>query len=229
MHSLDIDAVVEAARAAAQNGNVFLGGHSAGTGFAARYAATDFDLTGAGPAQPGYAKLRGLVLLEGGGGSSSAAEPPDDDALDLIEARFDGGLFGAVRDDAPRCVDGTTPCTPATEAADCARLREREVRRAADGLLGGRGAASPQLLAAAEPIAIQAQTDPDCGQAILQVEQGGVADNTAIARSPELERARRPAARDRRGADRALRRRRGPRRGRRPRSSRCRWARRGPR
>ena len=76
--SQDIDAVVTAARAVAKNQNVFLGGHSAGTGFTARYAATDFNLTGVGPADPGYAKLRGLVLLEGGGGASAAARrrPP---------------------------------------------------------------------------------------------------------------------------------------------------------
>jgi hypothetical protein len=36
--SRDIDAVVEEARSVARNQNVFLGGHSAGTGFTARYA-----------------------------------------------------------------------------------------------------------------------------------------------------------------------------------------------
>ncbi len=46
VHSQDIDAVVEAARASARDGNVFLGGHSAGTGYTARYAATDFNLAG---------------------------------------------------------------------------------------------------------------------------------------------------------------------------------------
>jgi pimeloyl-ACP methyl ester carboxylesterase len=74
--SQDIDAVVDAARLVARNQNVFLGGHSAGTGFTARYASTDFDLSGVGPAQPGYAKLRGLVLLEGGGGSTGGARSP---------------------------------------------------------------------------------------------------------------------------------------------------------
>ena len=102
-----------------RNQNVFLGGHSAGTGFTARYAATDFNLTGVGRPNPGYAKLRGLVLLEGGGGSTGGA-PLTADTLDRIEAKFDGGLFGAVRDNAPRCVDGTTPCTIANEATDCA-------------------------------------------------------------------------------------------------------------
>ncbi len=46
VHSQDIDAVIEAARSAARNGNVFLGGHSAGTGYTANYAATDFNLEG---------------------------------------------------------------------------------------------------------------------------------------------------------------------------------------
>ncbi len=117
MISQDIDAVVDVARAAAKNQNVFLGGHSAGTGFAARYASTDFNLTGVGDPDPGYAKLRGLVLLEGGGGSTLGS-PPTEDALDRIIAKADGGLFGAIRDDEPRCVDGVTDCTVATEATE---------------------------------------------------------------------------------------------------------------
>ena len=71
VHSQDIDAVVEAARGVARNGNVFLGGHSAGTGYTANYAATDFNLKGGEP-EPGYQKLRGLILLEGGGASLSS-------------------------------------------------------------------------------------------------------------------------------------------------------------
>jgi pimeloyl-ACP methyl ester carboxylesterase len=185
VHSQDIDAVVEAARAAARDGNVFLGGHSAGTGFAARYAATDFDLTGSGPEEPGYAKLRGLVLIEGGGGST-AGTPPDDDTLDLIEARFDGGLFGAVRDDAPRCMDGTTACAPETEDVDCAALTIQKCVLPTTSYASFAGLLSPQLLASSEPTAIQASLDPDGGQAIGQVEQGGVPGNTAISAVPEL-------------------------------------------
>ena len=70
--SQDIDAVVTAALKKAHNKNVFLGGHSAGTGFTARYAATDFNITkkcNAKKPKAGYAKLRGLVLLEGVGGT----------------------------------------------------------------------------------------------------------------------------------------------------------------
>ena len=117
VHSLDIDAVVTRARETARAGNVFLGGHSAGTGFAANYAATDFD-PATDSVEAGYQKIRGLILLEGGG--SGVQEQPDADLLDRIEARFDGGLFGAVRDQAPRCIDGLTACTVETETNDCA-------------------------------------------------------------------------------------------------------------
>ncbi len=182
--SRDIDAVVEAARAV--TGNVFLGGHSAGTGFTARYAATDFEPTGAGPPDAGYAKLRGLVLLEGGGGSRLGPAPTATQ-LDRIEARFDGGLFAAVRDNAPRCVDGSTPCTVATELVDCAGLTPPRCTPPATAYtVGFGGLLNPQILASAEPVALQGVRDPDQGQMILQVDQGGVAGNNAIAAVPEL-------------------------------------------
>ncbi len=169
--SQDIDAVVDAALAIAANGNVFLGGHSAGTTFTARYAATDFNLTGVGPADPGYDKLRGLVLFEGGGGTTSGA-PLATDALDRIEAKFDGGLFGAVRDNAPRCVDGITPCTISTEAADCVGQLPPKCTEptTAYSALAGLG---PQVTASAEPSAIQGFTDPDGGANIIGVDQTG--------------------------------------------------------
>jgi pimeloyl-ACP methyl ester carboxylesterase len=176
--SLDIDAVVEAARAVAKNDNVFLGGHSAGTGFTARYAATDFDLAGTGSPDPGFAKLRGLVLLEGGGGSANTA-PLSEDSLDRIEAKFDGGQYAAVRDQDGRCVDGTTACSIATEAADCGGLTPPVCTPATDaytGLLGG-----PGLLAAAEVVAIQSGSveDPDDVKAIVFEDQGAVGNNAA--------------------------------------------------
>lgn len=178
VHAHDIDAVVEAALAVARNANVFLGGHSAGTGFAARYAATDFDIDGMGPSEPGYAKLRGLVLLEGGGGSSDGP-PLTEDSLDRIIAKADGGLFGAVRDQAPRCVDGTTPCTLATEASDCAGQSPpvcTPPTAAYTGLVGG-----PGLLAASEILALQARTadDPDDVLAIVQQDQSGPGTSAA--------------------------------------------------
>ncbi|MDX2169597.1 MAG: hypothetical protein SF182_21185 [Deltaproteobacteria bacterium] len=181
--SRDIDAIVEKARTVARNGNVFLGGHSAGTGFVARYAATNFNLTGSGPADPGYAKLRGLVLLEGPGGSTSGT-PLTADSLDRIEAKFDGGLFGAVRDNAARCVDGTTPCTVATEASACAAFTNKKCTTpttaySTSALLNAR------ILAAVEPAAIQGVSDPDTGQIILQVDQGAPGNN-AVAKVPDL-------------------------------------------
>ena len=182
--SQDIDAVVSAAHTAVGNGNVFLGGHSAGTGFTARYAATDFDLTGAGPAQPGYANLRGLVLLEGGGGSTSGTAPSAD-TLDRIEARFDGGLFGAVRDQDPRCVDGDTPCTVASEATDCSAFTNTKCTEPTGSYAELFGLLNARILAAVEPAAMQGVTDPDTGQIILQVDFGA-AGNNAVAVVPQL-------------------------------------------
>ena len=100
VHSFDIDAVVERARQTARNGNVFLGGHSAGAGFVTRYAATDFNLSGAGAEEPGYAKLRGMVLFEGTGSSVSRSAPSDAD-LDAVIAAADGGLYAAAQAGGP--------------------------------------------------------------------------------------------------------------------------------
>jgi pimeloyl-ACP methyl ester carboxylesterase len=169
--SRDLDVVVELARATATNANVFLGGHSAGTGFTARYAATDFDATGLGPVEAGYTKLRGLVLLEGTGGSTAGASLTAD-SLDRIEAKFDGGLFGAVRDNAARCVDGATPCTIATEATACVGQIPPKCTLPTSAYSAVAGL-SPRVTAAAEPLAIQALTDPNGGRAILKVDQSG--------------------------------------------------------
>jgi pimeloyl-ACP methyl ester carboxylesterase len=182
--SHDIDAVVTAASAAARNQNVFLGGHSAGTGFTARYAATDFNLSGVGPAEPGYAKLRGLVLLEGAGGTTAGA-PLTADTLDRIEAKFDGGLFGAVRDNAPRCVDGTTPCTIATEAADCVGQVPPKCTPPTTSYAIVPGLLNARLLAAGELTGIQAALDPDTGRNVLITDQGA-AGNNAVAKVPDL-------------------------------------------
>jgi pimeloyl-ACP methyl ester carboxylesterase len=182
--SRDIDAVVTAARAAARNQNVFLGGHSAGTGFTARYASTDFNLTGVGPADPGFAKLRGLVLLEGGGGSTGGAFVSDD-SLDRIEAKFDGGLFGAVRDNAPRCVDGVTACTIATEATDCAGQVPPKCTPPAASYAVVPGLLNPRILAAGEVSGIQSALDPDGGENLIRVDQGA-AGNNAVMKVPDL-------------------------------------------
>jgi pimeloyl-ACP methyl ester carboxylesterase len=181
--SRDLDVVVELARTTATNANVFLGGHSAGTGFIARYAATDFEPTGLGPVDPGYAKLRGLVLLEGGGGSTGGT-PLSADSLDRIEAKFDGGLFGAVRDNAGRCVDGTTACTIANEATTCMGQVPPKCTPPVTAYSAVAGL-TPHITAASQPVAIQALTDPNVGQSIVQVDQAGP-DTSAIDLVPEL-------------------------------------------
>jgi len=90
------------------------GGHSAGTGFTARYAATDFDDTGLGPSSR-IMPLRGLVLLAA---EVPAPERPlTDDSLDRIEAKFDGGCSA-------RCV--TTPRAASTDHAVYDRDRGRD-------------------------------------------------------------------------------------------------------
>jgi len=183
VHSQDIDAVVEAARSAARDANVFLGGHSAGTGYTARYAATDFNLDG-GPAQPGYAKVRGLIMLEGGGGSL-AEEPPSEETLDRIEAAFDGGLYDAVRNGEPRCIDGATECTPETRETDCAAFSNTSCEpinsySVVVGLL------TPQVLAVSEVAALEADLQGDTGISILQADQNGVEGNNAVEQVPEL-------------------------------------------
>ncbi|MEZ5570837.1 MAG: hypothetical protein R3E64_02345 [Halioglobus sp.] len=184
VHSQDIDAVVEAARNTARSGNVFLGGHSAGTGYTARYAATDFNLDG-GAADPGYRKLRGLILLEGGGASLSS-DPVDEATLDMIEARFDGGLYGAVRDQAPRCIDGETACTTASAALDCAAFANTSCVEPVDAYSVIPGLLSPQLLAVSEVNALDAQQNDDSVLSVLQADQNGVPGNNAVAKVPEL-------------------------------------------
>ena len=183
--SRDIDAVVTAARAAAVDQNVFLGGHSAGTGFTARYAATDFDLTGTGPADPGYAKVRGLVLLEGGGGSTTYASPLTADTLDRIEAKFDGGLYAAVRDNAGRCVDGATACTVASEATDCVGQVPPKCTPPTTAFSVVTGLLNPRILSAGEVTAIQSIVDPDGTRNIVGADQGA-AGNNAVAKVPDL-------------------------------------------
>lgn len=184
VHSQDIDAVVEEALQVARSGNVFLGGHSAGTGYTARYAATDFNLN-SDSTEPGYRKLRGLVLLEGGG-SGLLSEPVDEATLDLIEARFDGGLFGAVRDQAPRCIDGVTACTVATATADCAVFTNTSCVEPVGAFSEIAGLLSPQLFAAAEVATLDAAQNGDAVQSVLQADQNGVPGNNAIAKVPEL-------------------------------------------
>lgn len=184
VHSLDIDAIVQRARDTALNSNVFLGGHSAGTGYTARYAATDFNFSGGEP-EPGFSKLRGLVLLEGGGASSSST-PPDEATLDLIEARFDGGLFGAVRDRAPRCIDGQTACSIESEEVDCAAFSNRKCVGNVAAYSDAGGLLSPQLLAVSDVSALDTTVNGENVLSIMMQEQNGEAGNTALDKVPEL-------------------------------------------
>lgn len=184
VHSQDIDAVIDEARDTARSNNVFLGGHSAGTGYTARYAATDFNFEGGDPT-PGYEKLRGLVLLEGGG-ASLASSDTDEATLDRIEARFDGGLYAAVRDQAPRCIDGATACSTATQATDCAAFANVSCSEPVGAFTEIPGLLSPQLLAISEVNALDAIQNGDAVQSILQKDQNGVEGNSAINRVPEL-------------------------------------------
>jgi len=179
VHSLDIDAVVEAARSTARSGNVYLGGHSAGTGFAARYAATDFNLAGGEP-DPGYSKLRGLILLEGGGASQLSASL-DEETLDKIEARFDGGLYGAVRDQLPRCIDGLTACTAATDCQAFANTSCQPVSAFTELSF-----LTTEMFAAAEVTALDASLHDDSTLALLQRDIDDIPGNSAIEKVPEL-------------------------------------------
>ncbi|MEO8602145.1 MAG: hypothetical protein ABI629_06185 [bacterium] len=183
--SRDIDALVEAARTRAKHANVFLGGHSAGTGFTARYASTDFAITPScdAPPQPGYAKLRGLILLEGGGGST--AGEVTDDTVERAIAKFDGGLYGAVRDNAPRCVDGTTPCALDSEAVDCAGQTPPLCTPPTTAYSSVPGVLNPRVFAASEATAIQALEDINTVQAVGQQDLGAPGNNS-VAKVPDL-------------------------------------------
>lgn len=183
VHSLDIDAVVERARATARSGNVYLGGHSAGTGYTARYAATDLNVAN-DAVEPGYKKLRGLVLLEGRG-SNLADSPADDATLDLVEARFDGGLYEAVRDQLPRCSDGITACTKDTAATDCAAF-EKPRCEPPPAYSEVQGLLTPQLLAVSEVNALDSILNGETSLSILQQDQNNETGVNAIAKVPQL-------------------------------------------
>jgi pimeloyl-ACP methyl ester carboxylesterase len=172
----DIDVLVEAASSLPGAPKVFLGGHSLGTTFLARYASTDLD-PGAG-VEPGFAKLAGLVLFEGGG-SALPTLTPSSDNLDLIIAKADGGLYHAVKNGDARCVDGT-PC-PGGDT-DCVGVAlppgavTNKCVRSVEAYTGADTSAplvlvTPQVHAAGDVAAIQGRLDPD-GQSLIQVDFG---------------------------------------------------------
>jgi hypothetical protein len=80
-------------------------------------------------------------------------------------------------------VDGTTPCTTATEAVDCAAFSNDKCTQPTGAYSVFAGLLNPQILAAVEPSAIQGATDPDGGQIILQIDFGS---GTAVGTVPEL-------------------------------------------
>jgi hypothetical protein len=125
------------------------------------------------------------VLLEGSGGSTAGAADISDDTLDRVIAKFDGGLYGAVRDDAPRCVDGTTPCTMGTEAADCAGLVPPKCTPPTTAYSSVPGVLNPRVLASSEATAIQALEDLNTHQAIGQLDVGAPGNNP-IAKVPDI-------------------------------------------
>ena len=176
MFARDIDAIVETAKGLPSAPAVFLGGHSLGTLFTGRYAATDFD-AGVG-VDPGFEKLAGLVLLEGGGGAVPAT-PPSSDALDTVIAKADGGLFHAVKDNASRCVDGT-PCTTDAECSGAALPPGAVTNKCVAAVEAYTGANAsgivfidPQIQAAGDIAGIQGILDPDGVIAIQQNFGGG--------------------------------------------------------
>ncbi len=185
VHAHDIDAVIDAAHALPSAPAVFLGGHSLGTLFTGRYAATDLD---PGPAVvPGFTKLAGLVLLEGGGGAVPAA-PPTSDQLDAVIAKADGGLFHAVQDGASRCVDGS----PCTTNADCSSVTlppgalSNKCVAPVDAYTGANATGvvfiNPQIQAAGHITGLQGVLDPD-GLAAIEQDLG---TGSAVATVPGL-------------------------------------------
>jgi len=176
----DIDAVIDAARALPGSPTVFLGGHSLGTLFSARYAATDLD-AGA-PLVPGYSKVAGLVLFEGGGDSLPSA-PPSPDQLDTVIAKADGGLYHAVKNGDARCWEGT-PC-PGGDA-DCSGVAvasgavTNKCVSPVDAFAGG--VISPQIHAVGDAVTVQARRHPD-SVSLAQFDYGA---GTAVENVPGL-------------------------------------------
>ncbi len=154
VHSIDIDAIVERARSVARNGNVFLGGHSAGAGFVGRYAATDFNFSNTGTPNPGYAKLKGLVLFEGTGGSLVATAPTTAQ-LDAVIAAADGGLVSAIAAGTTTAYTAAATLTPRVSASS----EVTGMQMAFEGTINGT-------------------------RALLQQDQGGVAGNRVYTRVP---------------------------------------------
>ncbi len=176
VHARDIDAIVQQAASLPSAPAVFLAGHSLGTTFASRYAATDFD-TGPG-VTPGHASLSGLIFFEGGGDSIPSG-PLSDDDLDTIIAKADGGLYSAIINDDARCWDGTA--CPGGDS-DCSALAlppgalsnkcvEPVEVFTGDNLDAAVVFITPGVHAASDVISNQGILDPE-GQALIQKDYG---------------------------------------------------------
>ena len=159
MFAHDIDTVIDAAHALPSSPTVFLGGHSLGTLFSARYAATDLD-----PGPPlvaGHDKVAGLVLFEGGGDSLPEGLPSSD-ALDKVIAKADGGLYHAIKNGDARCWDGT-PCPGGDVDCSAVTLAAGAVTNKCvspvDAFAGG--VISPQIHAIGDAVGPQARRHPD--------------------------------------------------------------------
>ena len=100
-------------------------------------------------------------------------------------AKFDGGLYGAVRDNAARCVDGRTACTIATEATDCAGQVPPKCSPPTTAYALVPGLLNPRIFASAEAAAIQSVSDLNTDQTIFQVAVGAPG-NTPVAKVPDL-------------------------------------------
>ena len=158
--SRDIDAVVEAARAAAAEPERLprrpLGRHRL-------HRALRGDRLRPDRRRAGGARLREAPRPRAARGRrrlDRRGAPLDDDTLDRIEAHFDGGLFGAVRDNAPRCVDGDDAVHHRDRGRRLRGLRAPSARRRRPPTPSFARAPQSALLAAGELIAIQAQHRP---------------------------------------------------------------------
>jgi len=172
----DIDTVIDAALALPSAPTVFLGGHSLGTLFSARYAATDLDPGVA--LVPGHDKVAGLVLFEGNGDSLPIA-PPSSDALDTVIAKADGGLYHAIKNGGARCWDGT-PCPGGDADCSVVALADGAVTNKCvlpvDAFAGG--VISPEIHAVGDAVALQSRRFPD-SMSIAQVDFG-IGASTAL-------------------------------------------------
>ena len=86
----------------------------------------------------------------------------------------------------PKCIDGDTSCTVATEDTDCAAFANTSCTESTNAYSVVAGLLSPQLLAVSEVAALEGDIQGDSGISILQADQNGVEGNNAVQKVPEL-------------------------------------------